>query len=152
MPGWLIEWFASDTLNQLFWIITLAASPFWLMMIIAPGKRFTRDLCSPLIGPVILSCGVAYLWYLLWELGPPAPPAGIEYSHSASVVDHPIVLLILWLHVQTLNLFLGESIYADARRRKMWIGLELILCWAAGPIGLLVYAARLVITMPIRKR
>jgi len=151
MPGWLIEWFANDTLNQLFWIISLAGSPFWVLMLFAPRQKLTRHLCSPLVGPVILGGGLIYLYAQLWELGLPAAPTAMAYQESARLVDHPIVLLILWLHVQALNLFLGEWIYADAQRRKKWVPLELLLCWVFGPVGLIVYTARLAITAPFGK-
>ncbi|MGE9296339.1 MAG: ABA4-like family protein [Puniceicoccales bacterium] len=151
MPGWLIEWFADETLTQLFWIISLAGAPFWALMIAAPRKKLTRHLCSPFVGPVILGAGLTYLYAQLWELGLPAAPSELDYSAGAAIAGHPIVLLIMWLHIQTLNLFLGESIFADAQRKRIAVPVELILCWALGPVGLLVYAARLVLTAPMRK-
>ncbi|MEO0794336.1 MAG: abscisic acid-deficient protein Aba4 family protein [Verrucomicrobiota bacterium] len=151
MPGWIIEWFASEALTQLFWIITLAGLPFWLMMIVFPRKPFTRKLCSPLLAPVVMTIGVLYLYWQLWDLGIPDAPTGINYSDQAAVATHPIVLLILWLKIQTLNLFLGESLFIDANKRKILIPVELILCWLFGPIGLLTYALRIAVTAPFKR-
>jgi len=151
MPAWIIEWFASEQLTRLYWIITLAGAPFWLLMILLPGKAYTRKFCSPFLAPPLFSIGLVYLYVQLWDLGLPSAPAGLAYSDQAEVAAHPIVLLIIWLHLQILNLFLGESIFADARKRKMAIPLELLLCWFFGPLGLLVYGLRLAIMAPFRR-
>lgn len=143
MPGWLIEWFADKELTRLYWIITLAGAPFWLMMLLAPGKAYTKRLCSPLLAPPLFALGLLYLYYQLWSLGLPNAPTGLGYQDQAAVAGHPIVLLILWMHAQILNLFLGETLFADARKRKMRIPVELGLCWLFGPVGLLVYGLRL---------
>lgn len=148
MPGWIIEWFASEQLTQLFWIITLAGAPFWLMMILLPGKPMTRRLCSPFLAPPLFTLGLIYLYFQLWDLGLPSAPTGLDYSEQAAVAGHPLVLLILWLHAQILNLFLGETIFADARKRKMRIPIEVALCWIFGPVGLLVYGLRLLAVKP----
>lgn len=151
MPGWIIEWFASEQLTQLFWIITLAGSPFWLMMILLPGKPMARRLCSPFLAPSLLSIGLIYLYYQLWQLGLPSAPSGLDYSDQAAVAAHPLVLLILWLQVQTLNLFLGETLFVDACKRKIAIPIELALCWLLGPVGLIVYGLRLMLTKPFKR-
>ncbi|GHB97990.1 ABA4-like family protein [Cerasicoccus arenae] len=152
MPNWFIEWYASEALTQLFWIITLAGAPFWLMMILLPSNPHTRRLCSPFLAPPLFSLGLIYLYYQLWTVGLPDAPTGLTYSDQASVATHPVVLLILWLHTQILNLFLGETLFADARRHKLAIPVELIFCWFFGPIGLLAYGLRLLVTKPFRKR
>ncbi|WP_309398511.1 ABA4-like family protein [Cerasicoccus maritimus] len=141
----MIELFAEETLTQLFWIITLAGAPFWGLMIFLPGKPYTRHLCTPYLAPPIFALGLIYLYYQLWSVGLPDAPTGLDYSDQAAVATHPLVLLILWSHAQILNLFLGESIYIDARKRKWSIPVELVLCWLLGPIGLLVYALRLML-------
>lgn len=146
MPSWMIEFFAGETLTRLFWVITLAGAPFWALMIFLPGKPMTRHLCSPFFAPPLFAIGLLYLYYQLWTLGLPDAPTGLDYSDQAAVAAHPIVFLILWLHAQILNLFLGESLFVEARKRKMRIPVELLLCWLFGPVGLLVFGIRLLLT------
>lgn len=150
MPGWIIEWFASEQLTRLFWLITLAGAPFWLLMIFLPGKPVTRGLCSPFLAPSLFSLGLVYLYVQLWDLGLPGAPSGLGYRDQADVASHPMVMLILWLHLQILNLFLGETLFADARKRKLRIPVELIICWLFGPLGLLAYGARIAVMKPFK--
>lgn len=145
MPAWVLRTFADGQLTVLFWAVTLLPLPLWLLMIFRPQHPRTRQLANPYIYPLLLSPAVVYLYYLLITVGIPRAPEGWLFTQSEKFLTHPMVFLILWAKIQIMHLFLGATLYRDARNKGLVIPVTLLLCWLTGPLGLLSYTLRLIV-------
>jgi hypothetical protein len=145
MPAWLIEIFAEARLTLLFWVTTLLPVPLWLLMIFMPRAPATRLLANPFWYPLLLCPAVAFLYYLLLTVSLPEVPDGLRFADARALLAHPIVFLIVWTKLQVLHLFLGATLYHHANRQGLRTPVVLLLTWLTGPVGLLVYALRLLV-------
>lgn len=150
MPAWLIETFASVMLTRVFWFVTLMTAPVWIAMIFFPKKSLVRAVCQPLGAPLAFVFVWAYLCYQAWTLGLPSP-GGTSFKESRDLATHPMVFLAGWCQFQVLQVFLGTWVYQDALKRKIAAPAELLACWIFGPLGLLIYAIRLLLGRVAKK-
>jgi len=139
----MIELFGGAQISRAFWTMNLVVLPFWAAMIFFPRQRWVEWLCHPFLAPAVLGVVYLYVVYLLVTVTGVPPLSGLEVRALRDFVNHPLVFLVVWAHYLAVDLFLGMVLYRDACRRKMWIPIELILCWILGPVGLLAYVLRL---------
>lgn len=133
----------------LFQLCFLLAAPFWAMMIVAPGWRWTRRVVSsPWIaaGPVLI-----YLVLVLPAFG--GFVAGLSSPDLAGVREllaTPVGATAAWAHLIAFDLFVGRWIYLDSRTRGLHplvMAPVLVLTILLAPIG---FAAYLVLRHGVR--
>lgn len=122
-------------------VFMACASPFWTLMIVAPGWRWTqRIMASPwsVTPPLIF-------WFIfalprLVELLPHVAKPTLD-GWQALVAD-PAALTFVWAQIIAWDLFLGRWIYLDARKRGIHplVSSPLIaLCTLLSPIAVPIY-------------
>lgn len=139
----MVEAFGGAQLNRAFWMMNLVVFPFWAGMILFPRNRLVWRFCHPFLVPAALGLVYIYAVYLLISVTGIPPLAGLEVKAMRDFMNHPLVFLVIWAHYLAIDLFLGMSIYRDASARRLQVPVELLLCWIFGPVGLVVYVARL---------
>lgn len=141
MPAWMIETFGNRDMTLLFWGLALAPAPWWVAMIFLPPGRSVERWASPWVWPGLFTVPVVLLLGKLLEYGA-SPPAEVDYAGARTFLQHPLVFLMLWAGYQAGILFVGMSVYREARRVGIRASVELLLVWLLGPVGLAVFAVR----------
>jgi hypothetical protein len=128
--------------ETIFAVSNLIIMPFWLSMIVFPGRLFTARLLSyPWI------CGVLALLYGLLVI--PAIPELLplllkpELPSIQKLLSTPLGATAGWLHFLCFDLFVGRWIWQDSLDRngsRLHLRLSLALTLMFGPLGLLGYA------------
>lgn len=143
MPEWMLSLFASQQLNQIFWLCSVITLPFWLLMLLFPETGLTRFLCQPFRAPMLYVFFWLYLLYEFFQLGLPSATSFLNFADFSSWVSHPLPFLLLWVQVQTMNLLIGTILYEKESRGlgyRLWP--EMLITWAFGPLGMVVYCVR----------
>jgi hypothetical protein len=143
MPVWVVELFGEGQINRAFWTMNAVVMPFWVLMICLPNRKWVQQISNPFLVPTLLGGIYLYAIYLLVTVTGVPALAGLEVRALRNFINHPLVFLVIWAHYLAVDLFLGMSLFRDATRRKIWIPLELLLCWVFGPLGLVAYSLRL---------
>lgn len=129
--------------ETLFTVFNIAVVPAWLLLILAPGWRWTQRLVHSALLPLAL--GAAYLTFLTLGVGFGQSDAEAGMSSLAAVqalFSHPVGLLTGWVHFLVFDLFVGAWIVRDAGRIGLsrWIVTPaLLLTFMFGPIGLFLH-------------
>ena len=142
MSQWVLDTFGRQQFNEAFWIISLIPGPVWIMLMFMPDNRITRRLVSPWVFPPILGIVYLYFVYLLFAHGLPTTPEDVSMKEVRRFVIHPLVFLVLWSHLMITDLFVGMRMFEDARRRNIYVPIELFICWFFAPVALMLYAGR----------
>ncbi|MFF7412668.1 ABA4-like family protein [Streptomyces lydicus] len=131
------------THSTLFDLAFLLAAPFWALMILAPGWRFTdRIAASPL--PMVPVLAV----YLVLAAGV-FPQLWAAVSHPDLVGFQELLRLgggagAIWAQVIAWDLFLGQWMYREARALRIHplvMGPLLVLTVLLSPFGVLLFLA-----------
>jgi hypothetical protein len=147
MPIWLIEIFGSKDLNNTFVFILLMTAPVWLLMIFLHDQNWVRKLAQPyLLAPLYCIVLFVLLWRSQQSAILPDPFAPISYESAQNFARHPISFLALFCNLQILNLTVGACMYQKARRLRMRVPVELLLCWLLGAVALVPFLLRLIFT------
>ncbi|MFP4157364.1 MAG: abscisic acid-deficient protein Aba4 family protein [Opitutales bacterium] len=147
MPIWLIEIFGSEDLNSTFVLILLMTAPVWLLMILLPDRRWVQKMAHPfLLAPLYCLVLFVLLWRSQQSALLPDPFAPISYESAQAFARHPVSFLALFCNLQILNLAVGAGMYQKARRERMRVPVELLLCWLLGAVALVPFLLRLIIT------
>lgn len=126
---------ALETVFQLAGGVVL---PVWLLLIFAPGWRWTQRLATFAV-PLLLAS--TYLWLLTSG----KPPAGAGFNSLAQVAilfSAPQALLAGWLHYLAFDLFTGAWEAREAARLGIsrWLVAPcLLLTFLFGPVGLALF-------------
>jgi hypothetical protein len=124
-----------------FQIVNLAALPFWVLMIFAPGWWLTRRVTESFLAPGLF----AALYTILIV---PALPAVLpvllkpDLAVISAELAKPQTFVIAWVHYLAFDLFVGRWEYLDSRERGVsaWLtGPCLFLTLMLGPLGFLTY-------------
>ena len=141
----LIQFLDYLTFENIYLWTNFGILPFWLMLIIIPNSKVTQILINSVILPLILSITYVYVIYQTILLDEPIFDIFKLYlslDNLYTVFATESFLLIFWLHVLTLNLFLGSWVSRDGVKHNMSRGLvsfPLILIYFTGPLGLVLY-------------
>lgn len=131
------------TLATLFGLSSLLVLPFWLLMILVPGWRWTeRVIASPL---VVVPAALLYALLVLPEIGVILPMVlSPDLKTVAGFLATEVGATIAWVHFLAFDLFVGRWAYLDSCSRKLSPLLMAPILFATlmmGPIGLLLYFA-----------
>ncbi len=130
--------------NIYFWT-NFGILPFWLMLIVIPGSKFTSFFVNSVILPLILSTCAVYVIYQAILLDESIFEIFKLYSsldNLYTIFATESFLLVFWLHFTALNLFLGSWISRDGVKHNIsrtTVFIPLILVYFAGPLGLVLY-------------
>jgi hypothetical protein len=117
------------------------AAPFWALMIVAPGWRWTRRIAgSPLI---VLAPLVAYLFAVV----PILPEFAAEMVNPSfdgvrEILGSADGTALAWAHLIAFDLFVGRWMYLDSRERRipaLLMAPVLVLTILLSPFGLIAY-------------
>ena len=129
---------ARDGLERLFSLGGLVVMPCWLLLLVAPGWRWTQRVAT-FAAPLLL--GGVY-GYLLLSARPAAGAGFGSLTQVAALFSVRQALLAGWLHYLAFDLFTGAWEARDGVRLKIsrwWVAPCLVLTFLFGPIGLGLY-------------
>ncbi len=125
--------------ETLFSLCSTLVLPGWLLLIFAPGWKWTQRITA-LISPLLL--GLVYLALVTTNLG----NSGGGFSTLALVAqlfENPWLLLAGWVHYLAFDLLIGAWQVRDARRLQiphLAVFPCLLLTFMLGPVGWLAYS------------
>jgi hypothetical protein len=130
------------TTEQLFSAANLFALLGWIPLLLAPLRRGAAIATARWVGAIL-----AGLYTVLFVGGMLAGGTGageLEMTAAglAAAFSRPEVLLVGWVHYLAFDLWVGAWITQNAGERgvsHVWVVPCLVLCFLAGPIGLLLY-------------
>lgn len=135
--------------ETLYALGNLVILPFWGLMILLPGWRWTqRIIASPWIAAPPALLYAALLLSLVSgqgrdvQLNAPSLAAFSTAAGLAGLLNAPGAAATVWLHLLALDLFAGRWAYLDSRERGLspWLMAPvLFFILMAGPLGLLIY-------------
>ncbi|POX39239.1 DUF4281 domain-containing protein [Streptomyces sp. Ru73] len=130
----------TDVLFDLaFWL----AAPFWALLILAPGRRWTdRIAASPLPLVPVLAVYVALTVPVFPRLWAAVSRPELGGFQELMTVDGAAAAI--WAQVIAWDLFLGQWMYREARRlgiHPLVMGPLLVLTVLLSPIGVLLFLA-----------
>ena len=136
--------------EALYYVVTGAVMPGWLLLILTPRWRWTARLIGPVVIPALLAA--VYVYILIVHM--PGAPGGFgSLREVRRFFDTPELLLAGWVHYLAFDLFVGSWEVRDAARRGIahaWVAPCLVLTCLFGPLGLLLYlAVRVTVTRRI---
>ena len=124
--------------GDVFALANLIVVPAWLLLVIAPGWKWTRMLAA-YITPAILA--VAWAVLMLGQFAPHGGGFG-SLNQLQELTQNRYILVAVWLHNLILDVFLGAWEVRDAQRLgvpHLYVIPCLIVTFLAGPVGLLAY-------------
>jgi hypothetical protein len=125
--------------ETIFSIANLAALAGWILLLVAPGWRFTGKIV--LSGAIPLLLSAAYLILIVLFFGSAEGGFG-SLADVMKLFTNPWATLAGWIHYLAFDLFVGSWEVRDAQERGIshWFVIPcLILTFLLGPIGFLLY-------------
>lgn len=143
MPVWVIELFAGENLDSAYLFVALMTAPIWLAMLLRPQSSLVRLLAQPIVVCTAYSliCGWI-LWRAYAAAALPDLYANGVVTPMRRMLQHPILLLIVFCQYQILCLLIGTALFQRANRLQQRIPLELLTTWCFGVFGVLIYCMR----------
>jgi hypothetical protein len=127
------------TPERVFSLCNTAALAGWIVLALAPRRRWASAFVSGLLLPGLL----ALVYALLIALNLGAAHGGFDsLAAVAALFANPWLLLAGWIHYLAFDLFIGSWEARDAPRSGVphWLLLPcLALTFLLGPLGLLAY-------------
>ena len=123
----------------------LGILPFWIMLIVIPGSKFTQFFVNSVIIPLILSAAYVYVIYQTLLLDEPMLnffQLYLSLDNLYTLFATESFLLVFWLHFLSLNLFLGSWMARDGVKNNVsrWLLIiSIVMVYFAGPVGLVFY-------------
>ena len=136
------------TPEALFRYAGALAGPCWLLLLVAPGWKWTQRVVT-FAWPLLIA--VVYVWLLLGHRSPPGSGFG-SLAQVRALFLSPYALLAGWLHYLAFDLFIGAWETRDGLRLGIsrWVLLPCqLLTFFFGPAGLALY---LLIKLLLRRR
>ena len=103
-------------MSTAFTLVFVAAAPFWLMMIVAPGWAWTRRIMS---SPWSVTPPLVFWFIFALPNLADLIPAVLKPTLSVwqELVTDPAAMTAVWAQVIAWDLFVGRWMYLDARER-----------------------------------
>ncbi|GAA1538331.1 ABA4-like family protein [Dactylosporangium maewongense] len=138
----------ADTLFQLAFLVV---APFWVLMIFAPGWRWSERIA----GSVFIALPALVVW--AFAIAPVLPEFAAEMlnpdlARVRSLFADDDVVAAVWAQVLAWDLLVGRWIYLDSRERRVHpliMAPLLVLTILLSPIGLPLYLA---LRLPLTRR
>lgn len=128
--------------ETIFGLVNAAVLPAWALLVLAPRWRWTQPLAVWVTIPLLAAVYVALVAYALVTGGGAQDVDFTTLEGVAAIFSHPLGVVAGWTHYLAFDLFVGAWVERDARRRGVprWQVVPcLLLCFVAGPAGLLLY-------------
>lgn len=127
------------SLEALFQAAGALALAGWLLLVAAPGARWSAPLVAGVVIPALLA--LLYTGLVAWAL--PGTDGGFDSLDAvARLFADRRALLAGWVHYLAFDLFVGAVEVRDARRLgipHLLVVPCLVLTFLLGPVGLLAY-------------
>jgi hypothetical protein len=134
-------------LSSLFHLCSYCVIPGWLLLIFAPGWKWTYRVTTFLL---TVPLAALYLGLFAAHWNPEIGTGSLDQVYA--IFQDPAFVLIGWIHYLIFDLFVGSWEVQDARKLEI-PHLVVIPClvgtFFAGPIGLLLY---LLLRMIMKRR
>ncbi|NJK37700.1 MAG: DUF4281 domain-containing protein [Oscillatoriales cyanobacterium RM2_1_1] len=111
--------------------------PFWVLMIVLPNWGITRKVMASYIPFVVLAAAYIYLFVSSITPETAAALSNPKLADIARFFGDETAAATGWIHFLVLDLFLGRYVYWEGQNQKIWTTHSLLLCFFAGPMGLL---------------
>jgi len=147
---------SNDVIRQSFNVATFGPQIFWLLLILLPNAKFTKDVMGDY--KVIIFFALVHLCIVVLSASEPngtAPitefadvfdPAGDPQQAMVGMMRYPNFVSEEWSHVLTWDLLVGRWIWLDGLRRGVFTGHSVLFCNLIGPPGFLIHAATCYLT------
>ncbi len=127
--------------RTLFDLGNLVVMPFWLLYLVAPRWRVTRQLARWMPGVVLVA--LAYAWLVVPMLPETLPLVlNPKLDLLLPALSTPIGFTVLWLHILVMDLLAGTWVYQRAQARGQHHAVTapiLLLTLLMGPLGVVLY-------------
>ncbi|NJL88160.1 MAG: DUF4281 domain-containing protein [Leptolyngbyaceae cyanobacterium SM1_1_3] len=129
------------SLDLIFSGANLFVLPFWSLMLILPRWGVTRRVMASYLPFVALA--LVYLYLFITSLDPATAEAfsdpELKLADLAQLFAQEKVMATGWVHFLVMDLFVGRWIYLRSLDSSIWFRHSLVLCFFAGPLGLLCH-------------
>lgn len=125
------------SLNHLFNAANFFVLPFWTLMVLLPKWSITQRVMESRIPYVVLALLYVYLFAGSLDSSSAQDFANLQLADVARLFSTEKVAATGWVHYLVMDLFVGRWIYLEGRRTGVWTIHSLLLCFFAGPMGLL---------------
>lgn len=125
------------SLELIFNGANLFVLPFWLLMIALPNWGVTRKVMGSLLPFAALAVVYGYLFINSLDPETAAAFSNPTLAATAKLFSMEKVMATGWVHFLVMDLFAGRWIYWEGQRTGVWTIHSLLLCFFAGPFGLL---------------
>lgn len=133
-------------METLFQLSALLVMPFWLLIVFLPHWRWTRRIMNSVL--VIVPAALLYVVLLIANLDLTIDFLAQLFPPTLASIQ-PLLgsttgATIVWVHVGTLDLFVGRWVYLDSRVEAIsaWLASPiLVVAFLLGPLGFLLYLA-----------
>ena len=128
-------------LQLLFLGLSIGGAPLALLMAFAPRASLTkRMVASNLLLQIYGSIySVLFLRAILQKPDLFVAAATLDVDALVALTGKPEFARAVWAHASTCDLFIARWIYLDSMQRDQPARVPLLLQFALGPVGLLVY-------------
>jgi hypothetical protein len=129
-----------ETLERIYTTSNIVLLPVWLLLIFAPGWRWTDRIVNRLWIPLLYCMSVTLILLIR-----PASPAGASIGSLSGfmlMLNEPTTALMIWIQLVIWDLFIGAWMARDARRHGIhwgWMVVPMLVIYIFGPPGLLLY-------------
>ena len=126
-------------LDLLFTLANTAVLPAWLLLLIAPRRRWSARLIGGVVVPLALALIYSFLIFRFWG----EAEGGFGSMEEVSLLfQQPGILAAGWIHYLAFDLFIGSWEVRDSQRlgiRHVYVVPCLLLTLLFGPAGLGLY-------------
>ena len=138
------------SMEAIFTGTNVLVMPFWVLMILLPGWRWTQRIVRSLwiVVPAALSY-VALLAPIVGDVLPLVLQPDLDSVRAA--LGEPHAATLAWTHFLAFDLFVGRFIYLDSRENRVnpfLVAPILFLTLMLGPTGLLLYLGLRSVLLP----
>jgi hypothetical protein len=127
----------NPNLDLIFSVSNLFVLPFWFLMIVLPNWGITRKIMESYLPLVALALLYIYLFFNSFDPETAQSFASPQLSDLARLFADERVTVTGWVHFLVMDLFVGRWIYWQGQKTGVWTIHSLLLCFFAGPMGLL---------------
>ena len=144
-----------EPIHSLFSLATFAPQPFWLLLIVLPKSKLTKQLFGGMQIPLL--CCLIHLSIVVTSIvtgngdGESATAPLLEFNNVFDPAGDPQRAFVgmtanypnfdaeEWSHVLTWDLVVGRYIWKDGLQRNIFTAHSVLLCNLIGPPGLLLH-------------